>query len=261
MHLMEDFALNNKLSGVPGELKALFAGLTLLVCVFSTSVIVPLVIFGIMLVATVVWAGIPLKFCTKLLSTPAGFGLIAFLTILFFFGMDPWFTIPLGRFTFTATKDGLELGLISVGRMLGGVSCLLFLALTTPTADIFAILKKFRLPTAFIELSMLIYRYIFIFLEEALRMEYAQKMRLGYPDFKGAIHAFALLASNLFIRGMENADKMLIVMNARCYDGVIHIPEEDSPLYRTHPLEMAGVIGFELVLISLNFIAKGYGLF
>jgi len=261
MHLLEDFALNNRLSAVPGELKLLFAGLTLLVCVLSTSVIVPLLIFGTMLSMAIGWAGIPVRFYTKLLSAPLSFGMIAFLTILFFFGTDPWFTIPFGRFTLIATKDGFELGLISVGRMFGGVSCLFFLALTTPIADIFAILKKLRLPTVFIELSMLIYRYIFICLEEALRMEYAQKMRLGYSDFKGAIHAFALLASNLFIRSLERGDKMLIAMNARCYDGTIHIPEENLPIHRTHPLELVGVIVFELVLIFLNFTTKGYWLF
>ncbi len=251
MQFLEQFTLTNKLNGVSGKLKTLFAVLTLLVCSFSTAYIVPLLVFCIMLAVTIVVAGIPPRFYAKLILAPAGFGLVTFVLMLFFFGKEPFFSIHAGNLILTATKDGFDMALISVGRMLGSVSCLLFLALTTPMADIFALLKKLKLPDVFIDLSMLIYRFIFIMVQEALRMEYAQKMRLGYSDVKGSFRALSLLAGNLFVRSWDSADKMLTAMNSRGYEGIIHVLDDDSPIPRMHLLSLAG---FELVLVSLNFI-------
>jgi len=251
MQILEQFALNNNLSGAPGKLKVLFAVLTLLVCSLSSSVIVPMLVFCIMFAVTVGWGRIPLTLYAKLLFAPASFGLVAFLAMVFFFGKDLSFSIHVAGLTLTATEDGIDMALISVGRMLGSVSCLFFLVLTTPMADIFAVLKKLHLPDVFIDLSMLIYRYIFILMQEALRMEHAQKMRLGYSDIKGSFNALALLAGNLFIRSWDSAERMLTAMNARGYDGTIHVLEDEPPLSRIHLL---GVVGFELALISINFI-------
>lgn len=251
MQFLEQFTLTNKLSGVSGKLKTLFAVLTLLVCSLSAAYIVPLLVFCIMLVATVLVAGIPPRFYAKLMLAPAGFGVITFVLMMFFFGSEPFFSVHAGDLTLTATKDGFDMALISVGRMLGSVSCLLFLALTTPMADIFAVLKKLKLPDVFIDLSMLIYRYIFILVQEALRMEYAQKMRLGYSDVKGSFRALSLLAGNIFVRSWDNADKMLTAMNSRGYEGIIHVLDDDSPIPRMHLL---GLAGFELVLLSLNLV-------
>ena len=251
MQLLEDYAVNNNLSNASGKSKMLFSCMTLLVCVFSTSIIVPLLIFVIMIIVTVGWARIPLKFYIKLLLAPIGFGLIALIAMTFFFGIEPWFSIDIFGFTLTATKDGFSRALISTGRMLGSVTCLLFLALTTPMADIFVLLHKLHLPAVFIELSMLIYRNIFVMLQEALRMEYAQKMRLGYSDISGSIRALSMLAGNLFIRSWDSAERTLIAMDSRCYDGTIRVLVEDPPVSKTF---LFGLVGFELVLIYLNII-------
>lgn len=249
MHLLEEYALNNNLSGASGKSKMLFSGMTLLVCVFSTSIIVLLLIFFIMFIMTVGRARIPFWFYIRLLFAPISFGIIALVAMLFFFGIDPWFCVDIGGLTLIATKDGFSTALISVGRMLGSVTCLLFLSLTTPMSDIFALLKKLHLPAVFIELSMLIYRYIFIMLQEAMRMEYAQKMRLGYSNISGSISAFAMLAGNLFIRSWDSAERMLIAMNSRGYEGTIHVLEEDPPISK---IFLFGLVSFELVLIFLN---------
>jgi cobalt/nickel transport system permease protein len=112
-------------------------------------------------------------------------------------------------------------------------------------------LYKLHLPAVFIELSMLIYRNIFIMLQEALRMEYAQKMRLGYSDISGSIRALSMLAGNLFIRSWDSAERTLVAMDSRGYDGTIRVLEEDPPVSGTFLFEL---VGFELVLIYLNII-------
>lgn len=85
-------------------------------------------------------------------------------------------------------------------RSISGLSCLYFLSLSTPVTHLFYVLKELKLPEIFIELSMLIYRYIFVFLDLAMKMEDAQNMRMGYISFKNWMHSLAILASTLFIR-------------------------------------------------------------
>ena len=69
------------------------------------------------------------------------------------------------------------------------------------------------------ELTMLIYRYIFVFLSLLLNIQSAQKMRFGYHNFKSSIHSAGLLVGSLFIQTLEQGDRLYLAMNSRCYDG------------------------------------------
>jgi len=122
--------------------------------------------------------------------------------------------------------------------------CLYFLALTTPMIELFAVLKAARLPESLIELSMLIYRYIFVFLDMALCIRYAQTIRLGYSNFRRSINSIGMLASTLFIRSWEQGDKLFLAMNSRCYDGKMTLFEVKRPVKAT-----------ELLLTSAYFIS------
>lgn len=249
--MLETYSLNNGLKDTPGMLKFLFAVLTLLVCALSKPLVLPLIVFSIMMVMSVGPAKIPVKFYFKLLIAPAAFGIMAAIPIMFFHGITPWFSVDWGWITLVATQEGTIMASTSFARMMGSVSCLLFLALTTPIADILSIMNRLRLPVVFIEISMLIYRYIFISMDQALRIERAQRMRLGYSHLRGSLHALALLAGNLFISSWDNGDRMLTSMNARCYTGTFPVIEQGTPIPGRHLL---GIVGFELALITLNIV-------
>jgi len=77
-----------------------------------------------------------------------------------------------------------------------------------------------------IELAMIIYRYIFVFLGEAQRMWMASRMR-GETNFRTKIEVFSMLASTLFLRTIYQGEKLFVAMNSRCYDG-----ETNSLCYR-----------------------------
>ncbi len=57
------------------------------------------------------------------------------------------------------------------------MSSLFFIALTTPAVELFSVMRDLRLPKEFVDLSMLIYRYIFVLIGEAIAMHNAQVMR------------------------------------------------------------------------------------
>lgn len=196
---LDGYAHSNGLRNVNTYFKMLFAILTMLMSVISTSPVVPLFIFFIMTYLIIFKAKIPSKFYLKFISIPIIFALITVIYMALFFGMgNP--ILNLGIFNLSVTADGFDLGFLVFARMLGGFSCLVFLALTTPMTEIFAVLEDIKIPQIVLELAMLMYRYIFVFLDEAINMYHAQETRLGYSSLKKSFKSMGMLGSNLFIR-------------------------------------------------------------
>ncbi len=65
-------------------------------------------------------------------------------------------------------------------RSLAGLTCLLFLALTTPATDLMAGLRRLGLPAEITEVALLMYRFLFLLAEAAMTMDAAQAARLGH---------------------------------------------------------------------------------
>ncbi|WP_459201320.1 cobalt ECF transporter T component CbiQ [Methanococcus sp. CF] len=249
--LIDNIANYNNLKSVNSTLKVIFAISSLLVCVFSNNFIVPLLITIIMSFVVIFAAKIPKNIYLKLLAVPVGFGIITFVMMAFLFGTDVYTSFDFFGITVNLLKDGFSLGLLTFFRMLGGVSCTLFLALTTPFTELFCILKKSKMPKNMLEIAMMMYRYIFILLDEALTMENSQKTRLGYKNFKTSYHSLGLLTGSLFIKSLDKGDVIYNSLNSRGYDGnLMFFGDITHP--RTFSVALVGV--FELLLISLNYI-------
>jgi cobalt/nickel transport system permease protein len=73
---------------------------------------------------------------------------------------------------------------------------------------------------------MMIYRYIFVFLDQAARIHSAQVMRLGDSGARRSLDSFAMLASVLFLRSWEQGERLIMAMDCRCYDGKLEIMEQ-----------------------------------
>jgi|GEM_PF-1253562 len=64
-------------------------------------------------------------------------------------------------------------------RSLAAWSCLFFLLITTPAPELFAVLRRCRLPAAVIELCFLMYRFIFLLEQAAVELWLALRARNG----------------------------------------------------------------------------------
>ncbi|KQC14392.1 MAG: cobalt ABC transporter permease [Methanosaeta sp. SDB] len=257
--LLDEYALNSPLRYKNNKLKlALVAG-ALLVGVSSTSPVAPLFIALSMSLATIRLGKVPAKFYAELAIAPLGFALFGALIIPFFFGSGPEiFTLELLGRQIGASAVGADLAVLVVSRTLSGMCCLFFLALTTPMVELFAVLKALRMPDSFVELSMMIYRYIFVFLEVAVRMRHAQVMRLGYDGFRCSIQSFSMMAGTLFLRTMEQGEKLYTAMDARCYDGKLSLFEEKRPIKVQELLAASGYITF---IAALAYLSRGATIF
>jgi cobalt/nickel transport system permease protein len=87
--------------------------------------------------------------------------------------------------------------------------------------DIFGILENMKIPKVVVDIAILMYRYIFVFLEELENMYNSQQTRMGYGNFKNSFRSLGLLVSNLFIRTWVRGEQIYITMESRCYGGSI----------------------------------------
>lgn len=244
-NILDDYALMSPLRNHNNWLKLAIVLFGLLVGVSATSPLTPFFIAFCMSLATVGLGKTPIGLYFKLLLAPMGFAVVGVLIIAFFSGSGPeMLTFELLGYPFSIRTDGFELALLVLSRSISGMCCLYFLTLSTPMIELFAVLKASRLPESLIELSMLIYRYIFVFLEMALSIKYAQTVRLGYSNFKRSINSLGMLTSTLFIRSWEQGDKLFLAMNSRCYDGKMTLFEVHRP-----------VKAVELLLTSAYFLS------
>jgi cobalt/nickel transport system permease protein len=230
-NILDDYALMSPLRHRNIWLKLAIIFFGLIVGILSTSPITPIFIAICMIFTTIAFGKMPPKLYFKLLLAPMGFAATGVIIIVFFSGSgQDLLSFKLLGYPLSVKDDGLELALLVLSRSISGMCCLYFLALTTPMIELFAVFKAFRLPDSLIELTMLMYRYIFIFLEIALSITYAQTIRLGYSNIRRSINSMGMLASTLFIRAWEQGDKLFLAMNSRCYDGRLTLFEVHRPV-------------------------------
>lgn len=114
---------------------------------------------------------------------------------------------------------GLAEGLMIVSRILGAVSIILLLSMTTPVDALLKALSWFRVPRTWTDVALLTYRYIFVLLEDAYVVYSAQRVRLGYLGVSRSFQSFGTLAGAIVIRAYDQAMATSQAMRLRGYAG------------------------------------------
>jgi cobalt/nickel transport system permease protein len=127
------------------------------------------------------------------------------------------FTIPgEALFSFDLTAElrvafSAEGALAGAGQalvVLAGVSLMLLLGLTTPLPSLLRALRWYRVPGLLIEIGLLMYRYLFLFVEEAGRLRQAQKLRGPEVPWRRAMGGFSSLGATLLIRSYDRSQRV-----------------------------------------------------
>ncbi len=224
---IDRYAYTNALSKSSPTTKLFFSLSLLLLSVMSPSPVVPIIVFLTSTVLLLGFAKIPWRFYLRLLWYPIIIVAITCVIIALFFGyQEPLTEVNLLGLRWTIFKDGITMGFTTFFRVAGALSSQFFLVLTTPMTSILLILRKARVPKVLIETSLLIYRYIFVFIEVMETMHIAQELRLGYSGWLKKLRSISLLIANLFIRTLEQGERTFTAMNARGYDGNIRVLED-----------------------------------
>lgn len=228
--IIDDYAYNNKLSKANPNVKFSIGMLLLILSLINPYNIISVAIIFIMSIVIVGVAKIQLKDYIRFIKIPLIFLIISIFMILFSFTQSKellLYSMKIGSLYIGISNESIDTAIHLLFRALSCLTCIYFVMLTTPFNQLIFILKKMHLPDTFLEISILMYRFIFIFLEEVADIKKSQELKFGYINLKNAYQSFGLLVNMLFKRMMIRYDEMSIALDMKLYDGTFHIVEED----------------------------------
>jgi cobalt/nickel transport system permease protein len=176
----------------------LTGAIAMVVAIVATPIQVSVlfVLIGIFLVVIAALSRIPAGFLLKrlLFLEPFVFS-IAVLTLL----------QPNGEIVFVSIVVKSTLALFTM----------VVLSNTSPFAEILGVLRRIGIPPLFITVLALMYRYLFVLIDEAERMQRARLSRTFRRNRLQRWHMLATLAGELFVRSTERAERIYAAMCAR----------------------------------------------
>jgi len=194
------------------EKAVLALGMLLLAVALPPVPAAPLVA-TVMVLATLVGARVPARVWLACLAAPLGFLLVGAVTLV----------VRLDASGLSLTPGGLPAAAGLAARSLAALTCLLFLALTTPATDLIAGLRRLGLPAEIAELALLTYRFLFLLGDTALAMDAAQAARLGHVGARRRLRSLGVLIANLLPRALDRARRLEIGLAARGWDGEMRV--------------------------------------
>jgi cobalt/nickel transport system permease protein len=127
------------------------------------------------------------------------------------------------------------------------VSAALTLVAVTGFNNVCAALERLGVPKIFVVQLMFLYRYLFVLIEESLRMIRARSLRMF--DGKGAgLRTFGPLVGNLLLRTLDRAQRIHLAMSCRGFTGEVPVLRPLSFGFR----DAVFVIGWSAVFIGLR---------
>lgn len=208
--------------------------------VMSTRPWLPLAVFAL---GAMYWIAVreSLRFALGRLAGPFALAALVWLWRALMTGGTPLGSLNLGPWRLIVTREGMLGGALIASRVLGSVSVFIILCNTTPAHRIESVLRWARLPRTWLEIAMLMHRYIFILLDQAVSVVSAQKIRLGYGTLRRALGSMSNLAGIVILRSLDQAEKSHQAMVARGYTGSLPIPSLPAMPGRDRRIASAGV--------------------
>jgi len=111
--------------------------------------------------------------------------------------------------------DGWRLFIILVVKCTFCLLTMVLLSNSTPFSDLLRVLKSWRMPALLVTTLSLMYRYLFVLVDEGQRMRRARESRTFVPQRAWAWRTLATVVSQLFIRSSERAERIYAAMCAR----------------------------------------------
>ncbi|OGO37324.1 MAG: cobalt ECF transporter T component CbiQ [Chloroflexi bacterium RBG_16_57_11] len=168
--------------------------------------------------------------------------ILAALPVIFTIAGPALFSLSIGPWTLTATIPGIERFVSIALKSWISVQVAIVLATSTPFPDLLVAMRAVHVPRLLVAIFGLMWRYLFVFADEALRLIRARTARSGEADLAGLKAGGSLLwrariaggmAGNLFLRAFERSDRIYMAMVARGYDGEVRA----APLPHLRPVD------------------------
>ncbi len=158
-------------------------------------------------------ARVPLRLWLAAVALPLGFLAAGALMLMVQVGADGIALAP----------GGAERAALLCLRAMAATFCLMFLAFTTPAAELISGLRRLRVPAEIVELALLTYRFVFLIAEEAVAMTAAQRARLGHSSRRRWLRSTAMVIANLLPRALARARRLETGLAARGWQGEMRV--------------------------------------
>lgn len=227
--IIDDYAYKNKLYKLNPNVKFAIGMLLLTLSLINPYNYISLLIIFLMSFVIVVVAKIEFKDYVYFIKIPLIFLVISILMILLNFTNNKellLYSIKIGNLYIGISTESIMSSTHLFFRSLSCLTCIYFIMLTTPFNQLIFVFKKLHLPDVVLEISLLMYRFIFIFIEEVADIKKSQELRFGYINLKNGYNSFGLLVNMLFKRMMIRYDEMSIALDMKLYDGTFHLIEK-----------------------------------
>jgi cobalt/nickel transport system permease protein len=153
---------------------------------------------------------------------------LAALPVIFTLQGPALLTLPLGPWTLTIYQPGLERFTSIALKSWISVQAAILLAVCTPFPDLLLAMRAVGIPRLLVAIFGLMWRYLFVLADEALRLIRARAARSGHSDQPGLRPGGSIawrgrvaggMAGSLFLRAFERSDRIYMAMLSRGYDG------------------------------------------
>ena len=153
---------------------------------------------------------------------------LAALPLLFTVNGPPLLSSHIGSVPVVITQPGwIRFSSLAVKSWLS-IQAALLLTATTSFPDLLVALRAIKMPRLLVAIAGLMWRYLFILVDEAGRLIRARESRSAQAEIPGMhtggswswrARVTGGMAGSLFLRGYERSDRVYLAMLARGYDG------------------------------------------
>ncbi|MBN6187323.1 cobalt ECF transporter T component CbiQ [Aneurinibacillus sp. BA2021] len=228
---LDTLAYTNRLRFISPGLKVGF-GLGMLLFVLLSHTPVHLAVFIWMSFWIVLRAGISVQVYMRLLGVVLVFLLLSLPPLVLEAAAEPaghtWFQLPVASWYVYGSVEGAQRAGVLFMRSLASVSCLYFVLLTVPFTELLAVLRRMKMPVLLTDLLLVMYRFVFVFLETAEQLWTAQQARSVDGGFRKKIHDAGFLAVRLFTRTFQRYQQLSVGLAARGFAGDLRVVSATS---------------------------------
>ena len=175
------------------------------------------------------------------------------------------FNLPVGSWVIHASYPGLtRFASIAIKSWLS-IQATIVLASSTSFPDLLTAMRALHVPQMLVTIFGLMWRYIFVLVDEATRLLRARASRSGRCDLPGARQGGSIfwrarvtggMAGSLFLRAFERSDRIYMAMVSRGFDGEVR----SLPLPAIRPVHWVILVtGLSLLGILLGFAYLFWG--
>ncbi len=244
--------------------------LVLTVAYILTNTLVPagawpiyILLFALILSVEII-ADLGVSFVLKRSSLALPFVLAALPLILTIPGKT-LFSLPVGSWVIHASYPGLvRFASIAIKSWLS-IQTAIVLAASTSFPDLMVAMRALRVPRLLVSIFGLMWRYMFVLVDEATRLLRARASRSGQAELPGVRPGGSIvwragvtggMAGSLLLRAFERSDRIYMAMVSRGYDGEVR----NMPLSAIQPAQWAIMVASMSMLgILLGFAYLFWG--